>query len=59
MQFEIGETYHIDYGLTAKLATFLGKEEDKNVFFDVDGKFSFTDSFIAKGKIKFTKMEVD
>jgi hypothetical protein len=56
MEFKQGVNYLIDYGTFNKLSTFLFRENDKNVFFDDNGKFVFTDAFLAKGTLTFEEI---
>jgi hypothetical protein len=53
MQFIKGNNYLINYGTFNKLSTFLHRENNENIFFDNNGKFSFTDSFLAKTTLTF------
>ncbi|OMD67622.1 hypothetical protein [Paenibacillus odorifer] len=59
MKFERGNIYSIDYGNITKAATFVSSEDGLNLFFDINGEFALTDSFIAKGAIAITELDTD
>ncbi|WP_157793916.1 hypothetical protein [Paenibacillus donghaensis] len=54
---ENGNIYLINYGSFSKVATFLRSEDGNNEFFDMNGKFILTDSFLSKGTVKIETIE--
>lgn len=59
MTFERGSNYLINYGTFSKVATFVEAANGKNVFFDDNGEFVFTDGFLAKGTVIITPLDDD
>ncbi|MBU7316123.1 hypothetical protein [Paenibacillus oleatilyticus] len=59
MQFERGSTYLINYGSFSKAATFVEVTHGKNLFFDLDGEFVFSDEFLAQGKVIIAQLNDD
>ncbi|OMD87520.1 MULTISPECIES: hypothetical protein [Paenibacillus] len=59
MKFERGEAYSINYGNVTKAVTFVSSNDGINMFFDINGKFALTDSFIKKGSISIAEMDTD
>lgn len=57
MTFERGSNYLINYGSFSKVATFVETANGKNVFFDLDGEFVFSDEFLAQGKVIITLLD--
>lgn len=56
MTFERGSNYIIFYGCFSKAATFIEASDGKNVFFDSNGEFIFTDEFLKQGKVIITSL---
>ncbi|WP_372011345.1 hypothetical protein NBRC13296_12295 [Paenibacillus chitinolyticus] len=56
MDFTQENIYSLDYGVVIKLATFSRKEGEYNFFFDKDGEFALSDSFLSKGIISIKLM---
>jgi hypothetical protein len=54
-----GETYLINYGTFSKVATFLNTSNGINSFFDINGHFNFSDSFINSGKVSIEQIGDD
>ncbi|MNI98618.1 hypothetical protein D3C73_1574950 [compost metagenome] len=54
-----GETYLINYGTFSKVSTFLHSSDGINSFFDINGRFNFSDSFINSGGVTFELISND
>lgn len=52
-----GETYLINYGTFSKVSTFLNSSNGINSFFDTNGPFNFSDSFINSGRVTIEKLD--
>jgi hypothetical protein len=59
MTFKSGVIYSINYGNVTKAATFVSAKDGLNSFFDINGKFALSDTFIAKGTITITELDTD
>ncbi|GMX64412.1 hypothetical protein Elgi_36810 [Paenibacillus elgii] len=57
MTFERGSSYLINYGSFSKVATFVETEDGKNLFFDLDGEFVFSDEFLTQGKVILSRLK--
>lgn len=56
---EIGNTVLIKYSIDiSKIATYVGKENDKYCFKDIDGSFEFTEKYISS-HLELTKIDED